>query len=244
MSSSNPYIQHENYQPYPLNRKRRFFGKKMMLFLVFFLLIGVILFTTVFKDVSFKGISFGDITGRVVFWGGDTSNYVGVSMELIPPELNLNGNHQKIIIKGTSNSPLIVGRHQYFLKEAGPSEIILGDFSGKISINKESITPLEGSVSKITINGVLISDIKGKNIKISIDSPIYYDSIEFKDEIHLKKLEYITMGTLTWGEKNYIKLENEKIDIRNFIGIINFRENQMHLKGIVENVIGKDFRVK
>lgn len=226
-------------------KKKSFFLRKSSLFLVFFLIVGLLLITTVYRGVAFP--FFGALTGRVVgvFSGsGDTSNYFDVSMNLTVPELDLKGDYGRIVILGSSNTPLMISNYEITLREDGFTEIILEEFSGKISLDENGITFLDGKVMGATINGIPIVNSKGKKISITTISNLRYESINFQEEIRFRKLDYIASGNIVWENTNQFRLNNEKIEISNFIGTILIRNRVINFEGIVENVRSRNFRLK
>jgi hypothetical protein len=222
-------------------KKRKIFGIKFLIFVCFIFVMGIILMTTIYKDFSFG--SLGDITGKVIFWSDGNSRNFDVSMQLSVPELNLKGDYTKIVIEGISSSLLSVGNHDFSLLGDSLSEVSLEDFSGKIHINENSIEVLEGKVSGIIVNGMPISDRSGKKIKVSSESPLFYNFLEFEDELNFKKIDYNASGKISWGE-NLIRLNNERVEIINFLGKMKIQNKIMNLEGVVGNVRGKDFRAK
>jgi len=215
------------------------FGIKSFVFLMFVLVIGAILFTTFYGDFSFKGI-----TGGAIFNLGDASKYFDVSMELSIPELTLKDDYEKITLVGTSQSPLLIGGNYFSIQESNLVEIVFENFSGKIILDEESISYLEGKASRIVVNGIPTSDKNEKKIKVSIESPISYNSIEFPGEVSLKNLDYISSGKISWGEGNVVRLNDERVEISDFIGEMILKNKKMILDGVVENVRGKDFKIK
>lgn len=225
--------------------KNNFFYSKKALFLIFVLIAGLLFVTTIYREVAFPFL--GSLTGRVVGVfsnSGDTSNYFLVSMNLTVPELELKDNYGKIIISGSSNLPVIIGDYEFSLKKDGFTQIILEDFSGKIGIDENGINYIDGKVMKATINGIPFSSKKGKTLSVSTGSVLNYEFVEFSPEIRFKKLNYVASGNIYWGNENLLRLNNENVEILNFVGIITFRNKIMNFEGVVENLKSKNFKLK
>lgn len=209
-------------------RPKRSHRKKTMIFFVFLLVIILILFTTFYRS----GFS---ITGRIIQQSNENKSLT-ISTTLPIPELNLKGDYERIIISGKSDSYLTIGSQEISLKDTERNEIIIEDFSGRIEFDKEKISILNGRAEKVIINKMPITSQGIRKMKFSSHSEIFYESIEFKEKLNIKEINYFTSGNILIDYQNNLLLNNDELLIKNYFGNLQIRNNQMHINGLFESL--------
>lgn len=209
------------------SKKKRKLNKKTLLFLGFLFVIGAIVFTTLYSN--------GVITGNVA--SINSNNSIKISSELTSPDFNLKGEYLEIKISSNSKTTIYLGDKSFFLDETRENQIILKEFSGKIEIDGDGIL-LDGKVSDVNLNYLPITDKNNKKIKISSDSKIPYNLVEFKENLFLKEINYISSGTLSVGKQNpdKITLNRDSLVVSNYLGKLKISEGNLFLDGFAENI--------
>jgi len=211
------------------NHKRHRFITKLLVFLAFLFVISLILFTSLHSDFSF--------TGNVI--QSDPNNSFSISSETGIPELSLNGDYSQITLSGLKDSDIILGDKIISLNNV-EDQLILYDFSGKISINKNSLNILEGKASKIVMNGAPLTNKNNKKLALSLPSPTNYNSLVFKESVIIPSIDFVTSGNVVLDGDN-LALNKENLVIKGFSGNFKITENKLFLDGLVSRVdiVGK-----
>lgn len=216
---------HENFGH---NKKRRFFNKKFMLFIGFLFVVFIILFTTFYRG----GFS---ITGNMIK-SIDIENSLAISSSLSVPDLSLDGDYGRIKIIGTGGSDIRFGSQDVSLSDSERNDIVIENFSGEISFNEEGIYLLDGRALRIIVNRVPISSPKNRKVRVSIGSEILYSSIEFRDDVYIKELSYITSGNLLIDNHNTISLNGDSLLVNNYLGKLAVSDKKMNINGLFESL--------
>jgi len=213
----------------------------------FIIIVGFILATSL-PNSPFTGNLFsGNIISKT--FSGDNGNYsggLGFKSELKTiPELNLDGNFESLYISGGSpESVLNVGSQKVSLGKVKTNFISFDNFNGKINLNKNELSSLEGKIKQITVNGVsMVSVEEGRTTKVNLDKPIKYDSLEILKGVSIDKITYTTSGVLELnGGKQTLNLENDEIEIVGFYGNLKVEKSKLSLDGTVKelNVLGDE----
>jgi hypothetical protein len=207
------------------HQRKRFHHLKYLLgILVFILVVGGILFTTVYDGKLITG----DIVRNL-----NLNNSFEISSETNIPNLKISGNYEEISIGLLPGQEIILGNKKISLEKEANS-LVLREFSGEISFNENYMSILKGKVSEAYINGILIKEESDKQMKISPVYELKYKSLEIK-EINLKELNFVCSGIVNIEGDTY-NLEEEKLIIKNLLGNIQILEKKLSLDGIVESL--------
>jgi hypothetical protein len=215
------FIQHEE-------KKKRKFPLKLFTFLVFAGLVAGIFYTSS-NSINLTGNVIGTFTGSS---GGD----IQISTELTIPDLELNQEISSVIITTNTDKILYIGNQQFFLTEDKTSEINLENYDGKINLDDEEISLLEGESTNAIINGIPLSSRSGKKLESSFESAIPYNSLTLNN-IQIKKLEYEASGKINTGEeRTTLNLNGEKLKMKSFSGNLTIEEGKLKLYGIIQSL--------
>lgn len=218
------------YSEEPIHKKHKF---KLIIFGIFLIILFFLIYT------SFSG-NF-PLTGNLIKNEIDLNNSISISADLTIPNLSLNDEYKHIEFIGGSDSFFYIGNEKFPLKGSRDNYIILTDYDGKISFDKKSIIELKGKVTEVSINGVSVMPELTNTVKVYINDDFNYDSLEIKDDVFIKKLDYQTSGIVKLDEKTTINLNNDDIIIGNFYGSLKIENNIFKIQGYVErfNVKGE-----
>ena len=207
---------------------KRHVSKKFLLVLAFLFVIGIIFFTSIYDGFSITGKTVSSIS---------TNNSVALSLESTIPEMKLDGEYERIRIVGNSDKPFYAGSQKILLNKPALNELILENYSGKISFDAGNIFLIDGKVSNIILNGIPISGKNNRDMNLHMDSEIFYNSLEFNN-FYLKDFNYISSGAISFGNSgtDRIRLNNEKLSILHFFGSLRIANNKMFLDGLAEKV--------
>ncbi len=210
-------------------------NKKILIFLGFLFVMGIIIFTILYSN--------GSITGKVVS-SINANNSIEFSSSLTIPDLTFKGEYPEIKILSKAKTTIYIGRKSFLLDELKENRIILKDFSGKIELDEDGIL-FDGKVSDVNLNNLPIQEKNGRRIKIYVDSKIPYNLIEFKEDLFLKEIDYVSSGVLFIGDENKdkITLDEDSLFISNYLGELRINEDTLFLEGFAEDIkISGDMR--
>ncbi len=209
-------------------KKKKKLDKKILIFLGFLFVMGIIIFTTLYSN--------GSITGNVIS-SINSNNSIGFSSMSTIPDLDLDGEYSEIKILSKAKTTVYIGKKSFLLDELKENRIILKEFSGKIELDEGGVL-FDGKVSDINLNNLPIQETKNRKIKIYIDSKIPYNLIEFKEDLFLKEIDYVSSGILFIGDDNpdKITLNDDSLFISNYFGKLRINEDTLFLDGYAENV--------
>ena len=160
-----------------------------------------------------------------------------MSLELTSYNLNLKGEYSEIEILSESQTTIYLGDKSFQLDGSRENKIVLKQFSGKIEFDENEIL-LDGKVFEINVNNIPIKERNNKAIRISSDSKLPYNFIEFKEDLFLKEIDYVSSGILFMGEENQdtIILNEDSLFISNYFGKLKVNESVLFLEGSAENI--------
>ena len=200
-------------------------NKKILIFAGFLLVIGMIVLVTLYSN--------GSITGNVIS-SINSNNSIEFSSVLTVPDLDLKGEYSEIKILSRAKTTIYIGKKSFLLDESKENRIILKGFSGKIELDEEGIL-FDGKVSGVNLNNLPIEETNDRMIKIYIDSKIPYNSIEFKEDLFLKEIDYVSSGVLFMGEDK-ITLNEDSLFISNYFGELDINDGTLFLRGFAEDI--------
>lgn len=192
------------------------------IFVIFAGIVGFLVYTSFF-NLGFKG----GISGNVI-----KNNYNGVieiDSSLTPPEkLEINGKIEKIELK-TGIGYFFIGNEKFDLNRAS---IVIDNYKGKISFNKNKITKLRGRASRVFVQGIPITS--SSDMKIYFDKEFDYSYLKLSN-FHLNSLSYKTSGLVKLNRgKVVVNLDDEDFKIEDFQGDLEIRRNNFKIKGEIK----------
>jgi hypothetical protein len=217
-----------NFEYYGSHKKRKKPSKKVLVFLGFMFVIGIIVSSILYSNAS--------ITGRVVS-SFNSNNSIAFSSELTIPDLNFKGEYPEIKILSRAETTIYIGKKSFSLDGSKENRIVLKDFSGRIEFDEDGIL-FNGQVSDINLNNLPIQEKDNKKIKVYVHSKIPYNSVEFREDLFLKEINYISSGTLFLCDKNRdkITLNREPFFISNYFGELKIYRNTLFLDGFAKDL--------
>ena len=224
------------YYGHPYKTKKEI-NKKMLIFSAFLLVMSIIVFTTLYSNGPITG---NVITGKAISEtdiSDDSNKLIIIESELTIPSISFKGDYSEIKILSSSETTIYLGDQSLVLDDSKENQIILKEFSGKVQLGEDGIL-LDGKVLDVNLNGLPIKKRDDKKIEISSDSEIPYNSIEFKEDLFLKEINYLSSGVLFIGEYNPDKiiLKEDSLIISNYLGKLKINEGVLFLKGLSENI--------
>ena len=219
------------YYGHPYKTKKKI-NKKILIFLAFLLVMSIIVFTTLDNN--------GPITGMAISKtdvSADSDKLIVIESELTIPSLSFKGDYPEIKILSSSETIIYLGDQSLVLGASKENQIILKEFSGRVQLGEDGIL-LDGKVLDVNLNGLPIKKRDDKKIEISSDSEIPYNSIEFKEDLFLKEINYLSSGVLFIGEYNPDKiiLKEDSLLISNYLGKLKINRGVLFLEGLSENI--------
>ena len=198
----------------------------------FWLIISIIFLGTLFFLIytSFYNPSLGNsITGNIIRGDKTEENLIEIDSTLTSPEkIKVKGKIEKIELKIEKTDKFFVGKEQFDLDKAS---IIIDNFDGEISFNKNSITKFNGKASKIFVEGIPITG--DSSIKVYFEGEFKYNYLKLNN-FYLNSLSYVTSGVVKLNDgKAIINLDNENFKIEKFQGDLEIRDNRFKLKGVI-----------
>jgi hypothetical protein len=206
------------------HHKKRF-GGNFIIFLFFLIVIGIILFSTVYESGKFTGKAINPL---------NQNNSVNIETSLSVPEIVLRGEYKEIFVSLNKGSFIYLDNKKISLNEI-ENNIIISDFIGDIKISENSITQLEGKISELQINKIPINLQDGGKLKFSLSSDAQFKSFEIREEVSLNDVSFIASGNI-YFEGDSLVLNSEKIQFINYFGNLKVQDKKLILEGIVENV--------
>lgn len=199
-------------------------GKRFFVYsLIFIVLLGFLVFFFL-GNPSFTGDAINSL---------QENNTLKIQSSLTVPSLSLNGDYKEITFSSRQGSLTVDNKKVSF--EGSDNKVIIKDFNGNFGFKEGKITSLDGKASEIIINSVPISLVDGGEIKVVLNSEISYKSIGIKEGAYIKNLEYVSSGQMNVGE-NTIKINLEKVTLKNYLGSLIVSGETFTLDGIIEFV--------
>jgi hypothetical protein len=216
-------------------QKKSIFGKKTLVFLLFFFVIGIMIFSVFKEESPMTGSIISDLITQ------DTS--ISILAELTIPEIELKGEYSEIKTRGLKDSSFYVGGNKFSLSGSN-NEIIVKDFSGNINFDDKKITYFDGNALSVIINGDSVYDKDKGRVVVFLNEETEYQSILFKEDLYIEELEYTASGEVTFQNKLF-KLSNEELFLNNFLGSLEVKDNKMILNGFVQRIMitGSDKKI-
>lgn len=212
----------ENYkhnQQFHYNPKKRIFGVKTLIVLTFLVVLGVIIFTSLYGGINLTG----HFTKAI-----DEESLIGIKASLSDPSINLKGEYEEIIFLIEKDSYLELDNQKIYFEES-ESKLVLRNFNGEIKIENERIMKLEGRTSEIVINNVPISS-QGRKSKVNLLSESKFKLFEIKENVYFRSHSFETSGSVSFNE-DLINLKSEKLYLENYLGGIKISEGNLVLEG-------------
>ena len=205
---------------------------KLFIFLIFIGIFGILIYS------SFYGLP---STGNVITGGAigvnENTTRLKFNAELNVPDLNLEGNFKKIEMLGSSKSFFTVGDQKFNLGNNSNNYLIFNDFVGEISTKANTVMSMKGKASRVTVNGIIVSSQSRDTTKVNFEGGFNFNSLEIKDKVIIRKLEYKTSGIIRLNEeKNIFNLDNEEISIEGFIGDLTIENSKSKFDGNVRKL--------
>ena len=156
--------------------------------------------------------------------------------ELTSPNLDLEGNFEKLEIRGGSDSFFYVGDQKFRLSSTR-NYIIIENYTGEMSFNSQDIKSLNGKALKVTVNGIVMEPNEKDSLKVSFEKELRYTFLNIESEVLVKKIFYSSSGIIKINDgKNIFNLEDENIGIENFIGSLKVENNKFKMNGSIEGM--------
>ncbi len=206
-------------------KKRKFFNKKVLIFLSF-----LFVMITIFVGAFYGKMG---ITGKITDLAGD-DNMAEINAVLSVPEMNFKGEYDEIVLEIYEGHSLILGDKNILFGEFS-NKVIIKDFDGTIGFNDKLIHELKGKASEIILNGVPISSTGGKKIKFSLTPETEYGSIEINDNFYLREFDYVTSGEISF-DKNSLSVDSERVYFKKYLGSLRAENRKLILNGIVKSL--------
>jgi hypothetical protein len=201
------------------------FRWSLFLFFIFIIVLGGIVFTSFYDGSSL-------FTGRAVDFSNNTDSSYFYS-ELSIPSINIKGSYDEISIVANSDSSIYVGNKEFSFSNLGSNNLVLKNFSGRVSLNENNIYELDGRSEGVFLNGLSISGKDGKSVKVGAISDIGYTSLDFKGDVYLKEIAYVATGNifLMENKQNKFVLDNDFLTIEDFMGSIDVNNKKIYFEG-------------
>ena len=210
---------------------RRKFYIKLGIFFVFSAILGGLIITSFYTNGSLTGF----ITEKIVQEVRPNST-IEFNAELTIPSLSIDGNFQKVELRGNSESFLDIESERFSLNSKS-NYITIENYTGEISFDGEKISKLKGKATRIFVNGIPIQPKTKGAMKVSLGSEFYYSYVDVKKEVVIKEMSYSTSGEIIINNgKNIFNLENEKISIEDFVGDLKIFGDKFNLDGFVKKL--------
>ena len=216
------------------NKKKQ--GKKrLMMFIIgmFSLILFLLIYTSFYGNISLTGSAIKEWVTNSNESGGN----IRLDAKLTVPYLSIDGEFEKIEIRGGSDSYLSVGDQKFYLGDIKENYLIFDNYDGKISFDSENILELKGKASGITVNGVFITPQSKSTAKININQSFNYKSLKIDDEFSINELSYMTSGIIKLNnEKEIFNIDEEEITVNNFYGNLLIKNKELYLDGYIDSL--------
>jgi len=199
-----------------------------LIFLIFILTIGAILFFAFYENFDFGKITVNTIKIPTM------ENAVAFSSMTNIPSMELSLNDANLSISVLFNNDLSIDGKKISLNRPSNS-LTLEGFSGDLSINENLITILNGNVLKIIIDGMPITNENGDTIKISSISDMKYGYVEINSDAYLKTIEFTGTGSVSTNQ-NTISITQDNVLVKDFFGKISAKNGKLLLSGIAAKI--------
>ncbi len=198
--------------------KKSKFG--IFIFLLFLGVLGFLVYTSFYNPSFAKSI-----TGNII---KNSNNAIGIDAVLSPPEkLEINSKADKIELKISSGN-FFVGKEELKLDK---SSIVIYNFNGKVTINRNSIEKLDGKTEQVFVEGIPIKS--SSDIKISLGNSEF--SFLKINNFYLNSLDYKASGSIRLNEgKVLINLDKEDFKIEGFQGNMELVKERFKLNGRIK----------
>ncbi len=208
--------------------------KKAIIFVVFLLVVSSLTYFAFFE---------GKITSRVIDSIGFSSeinleNSINISANLIQPDdLIIKGKIDKIEMRiNKIDDFFYVGREKFDLGQLSETYIVIFDYNGELSFDKENILKLKGKSSEVLINGISATPTSGDDMKIYFDEDIGYKFLKV-DNIFLNPLSYTTSGSINLNDgKINININEEEVRLGKFRGDVEVYGGEFKIEGGTEKL--------
>ena len=114
------------------------------------------------------------------------------------------------------------------------SNIILKKYTGAITINKPNFLYLDGKMENLLINDVEIEK-EGKTLEMLLEGT-EFESLEISD-LALKSLSFKATGEIDVPDRGSFILNDEKLEIKPFIGKIIIEDSELMLEGKAKEIL-------
>jgi hypothetical protein len=100
---------------------------------------------------------------------------------------------------------------------------------------------MNGKSSGVIVNGIPLNPKEGKRLKVGLED-LSYSSLEIKDKVVVRKLDYETTGQINVRKTNKIELDNDQMKLIKFEGDLSSKGSRIQLDGRAEKleVLGEE----
>ena len=214
----------------PQNSRKKLYIK-LGIFLVFIGILGLLILTSFYSDGSFTGL----ITEKVVNEIKPNST-IKFAADLTVPILKIDGNFQRVELRGNSESFLEIESEKFQLNSKS-NYITLENYTGDISFDGEKISALKGKASKVLVNGIPVEPKTKSTVKVSLGKEFSYSLFSAEKDVVIKELIYTASGIVNLNDgKNIFNIDNEEITLQDFLGNIKIENERFKLDGYIKNL--------
>ena len=201
--------------------------KRLIVFSIFIGILAFLVVTSFYDEISLTGSFISNVNPN------STTKFYA---ELTSPSLDIKGNFEKIELKGSSDSFFYVG-DQKFLLNSKNNYIVLNNYTGEMAFDSESISILDGKAASVAVNGIVVEPNEKDTLKISFDKSFDYSFLSIEKNILVEKIFYSSSGIIKInGGKNVFNIEEESINVKNFVGGLKIENNKFKLNGSIESM--------
>ena len=204
---------------------------KLGIFFAFIGILALLIITSFYSDGSFTGLITEKVSNEIK--PNSTIKFVA---ELGIPNLKIDGNFQKIELRGNSESFLDVESERFELNSKS-NYITMENYTGEISFDGEKISALKGKASKILVNGIPVEHKTKSTVKVSLGKEFFYTLFIAEKDVVIKELIYTTSGNINLNDgKNIFNIDDEEITLQDFFGNIKAENERFKLNGYIKNL--------
>ncbi len=162
--------------------------------------------------------------------GGNSSSRIPIDAVLEFKGLDLKGANSISIAFENPTDRVSVNSESLDLSNVTSGELTAEPFDGSINITETA--NLSGKTQKLAINEIAILP----NVKsLNINGQLNYNAISL--DLSLDTFSYTSSGSVSMASgKATVSLDNEKLDLQNFVGIFVVSKNELKISGTVDNV--------
>ena len=220
---------------YGKRSKKKKHGKKHLIILIigmFSLILFLLIYTSFYGELSLTGSTIKEWVANL-----NESGNIQLDAKLTVPYLSIDGEFEKIEIRGGSDSYLRVGDQKFYLGNIKENYLIFYDYDGKISFDSENILEFRGKSSGVIVNGVFITPQSKDTSKVNLNSSFDYESLKVDNKVSINKLSYRTSGVIKLNtEKEIFNINKEEITINNFHGDLLIESKELYLDGYIDSL--------